>query len=91
MKKIIVLKTFVDREDESISYAPGQLLEFEDDRADNLIKRGLTSLDDSEEKAAAAAKAKADADAKAAKLAAEKKAKAEADAKKELDAKTEQK
>ncbi len=64
MKKIIVLKTFVDREDESISYIPGQKLGLDDERADNLIKRGLASLDDSEEKAAAAAKAKAEADAK---------------------------
>ncbi len=65
MKKIIVLKPFVDREDERISYAPGQKLEVEDERAENLIKRGLASLDDSEEKAAAKAKAEAAAKAKA--------------------------
>lgn len=81
MKKIIVLKPFVDREDERISYTPGQKLEVEDERAENLIKRGLASLDDSEEKAAAKAKAEAVAKAKVEAAEAAAKAKAEAAAK----------
>lgn len=83
MKKIIVLKSFVDRDDESVSYAPGQLLEFEDGRVDNLVKRGLASLDDSEQKAA---------DAEAKRKEAESKKAADAEAKKkEAESKTDQK
>lgn len=101
-KKIKVLVRFLDKDDKATIHRPGSILDVSDERAEDLVSRGLAESAEEEKpkktkkelKAEEEAKLKAEAEAKAkadeeAKLKAEEEAKAEAEA--EAKAKAEKK
>jgi len=95
--KVKVLQLFVDKYNHITRYEPGTVCEFDDERAKDLVERGLaeenqepgTKNQDGEEQAEAKAKAEAQAEAEAeAQAEAEAKAEAEANAQADAEVKT---